>query len=197
MKKLICLTIIPIMLVLATACGHEHTFADATCTEPKTCTECGETEGEALGHTVGIGYCSRCVALVEKEDMVSINNHFKSMLKNLENSTDYIRLCNESYSASDRFSYSKKAADYLKKHQDELSQIARIASKYDELKSLYKYAQTAIGHTIIVPSSGDTSELLDFYDSAEEYILDYCKASDEWEAWCDDLRDKAGISAIN
>lgn len=31
-------------------CGHEHEWADATCTEPKTCTVCGETEGEPLGH---------------------------------------------------------------------------------------------------------------------------------------------------
>lgn len=37
---------------LLTGCGHEHTWADATCTEPKTCSECGETEGEALGHTL-------------------------------------------------------------------------------------------------------------------------------------------------
>ena len=29
---------------------HEHVWADATCSEPKSC-ECGETEGEALGHT--------------------------------------------------------------------------------------------------------------------------------------------------
>lgn len=29
---------------------HEHNFANATCTAPKTC-ECGATEGEALGHT--------------------------------------------------------------------------------------------------------------------------------------------------
>lgn len=35
-----------------TACGqsHEHTWKDASCTEAKVCTECGETEGEALGH---------------------------------------------------------------------------------------------------------------------------------------------------
>ena len=33
-----------------TACGHEHTWAEATCTTPKMC-ECGEVEGEALGHT--------------------------------------------------------------------------------------------------------------------------------------------------
>ena len=34
-------------------CGarrHVHTWREATCTEPKTCTVCGETEGEALGH---------------------------------------------------------------------------------------------------------------------------------------------------
>ena len=30
---------------------HTHTWKDATCTEPKTCSDCGETEGEALGHT--------------------------------------------------------------------------------------------------------------------------------------------------
>ncbi|MBR2571639.1 MAG: SEL1-like repeat protein [Clostridia bacterium] len=34
-------------------CGarrHVHTWRDATCTEPKTCGECGATEGKALGH---------------------------------------------------------------------------------------------------------------------------------------------------
>ncbi len=30
---------------------HEHKWEEATCTSPKTCTECGATEGEALGHT--------------------------------------------------------------------------------------------------------------------------------------------------
>ena len=31
---------------------HTHTFGDATCTAPAKC-ECGETKGEALGHTAG------------------------------------------------------------------------------------------------------------------------------------------------
>ena len=30
--------------------GHEHTWVDATCESPKTCSECGEIEGDALGH---------------------------------------------------------------------------------------------------------------------------------------------------
>ena len=59
MKKLICLALSAVMLLLATACGHEHTFADATCTEPKTCTECGETEGEANGHSFAEATCEK------------------------------------------------------------------------------------------------------------------------------------------
>lgn len=37
--------------VTVTAPACEHTWADATCTVPKTCTNCGETEGEPAGHT--------------------------------------------------------------------------------------------------------------------------------------------------
>lgn len=44
--------------VLVEAPGH--LFTQATCTKPATCTVCGETEGEALGHTTESGVCSRC-----------------------------------------------------------------------------------------------------------------------------------------
>ena len=49
-----------------TSCGATegealgHTWKDATCTEPKTCTVCGATEGEPLGHTTTTGTCTRC-----------------------------------------------------------------------------------------------------------------------------------------
>ena len=35
-----------------------HDFADATCTAPKTCSVCGATEGEALGHTFVNSICA-------------------------------------------------------------------------------------------------------------------------------------------
>ena len=35
-----------------------HTWVDATCTEPKTCSVCGETEGEPLGHTWADATCT-------------------------------------------------------------------------------------------------------------------------------------------
>lgn len=43
-----------IVLILAawslTACGHIHKWQDATCTAPKICEDCGETEGEEKLH---------------------------------------------------------------------------------------------------------------------------------------------------
>ena len=40
---------------------HTHTWSDATCTEPQKC-ECGETQGEALGHSYAEGKCTVCGA---------------------------------------------------------------------------------------------------------------------------------------
>ena len=36
------------LLTLSACCSHD--WNDATCTEPKICAKCGETQGEALGH---------------------------------------------------------------------------------------------------------------------------------------------------
>lgn len=40
--------------------GCVHQYKDADCATPKTCTLCGETRGEALGHDYVEGVCSRC-----------------------------------------------------------------------------------------------------------------------------------------
>lgn len=39
---------------------HHHTYRDADCTTPKTCTDCGYTRGSALGHNYVDGICDRC-----------------------------------------------------------------------------------------------------------------------------------------
>jgi len=52
-KKLLSFALALAMCLELVACGHSHVWQDATCTTPKTCAECGETEGEALTHTLG------------------------------------------------------------------------------------------------------------------------------------------------
>ena len=42
------------------AAGHQ--YAPATCLSPKICRECGQTEGDPLGHSYTAGYCIRCNA---------------------------------------------------------------------------------------------------------------------------------------
>lgn len=62
------MTIIILSIFLASCSKHEHQWVEATCTEPKKCAECDETEGEAFGHDwveascTEAKTCSRCGA---------------------------------------------------------------------------------------------------------------------------------------
>ncbi|MBQ4102788.1 MAG: hypothetical protein IJC85_07915 [Oscillospiraceae bacterium] len=51
--------------------AHQHSYANATCTEPKKCS-CGATEGSALGHEYVNGKCTVCSA--EDPDFKTENN---------------------------------------------------------------------------------------------------------------------------
>lgn len=68
MKKILSLVLAGLLCLSLAACGHTHVWEEATCTDAKTCTECGETEGEALGHQwkeatcVNAKTCSVCGA---------------------------------------------------------------------------------------------------------------------------------------
>ena len=52
-KKFACFLYVSACVFLLTACGCSHQWAEASCTTPKTCVLCNETDGEALGHTSG------------------------------------------------------------------------------------------------------------------------------------------------
>ena len=47
------LLIIGSLLCCLASCGHEHVWSNATCTTPKTCYNCGETEGDVNEHSFG------------------------------------------------------------------------------------------------------------------------------------------------
>ena len=66
MKKAIPILSVLLCTVLLAGCSCRHQWAPATCTAPKTCSECAAAEGEALGHSwteadcVTPKTCSRC-----------------------------------------------------------------------------------------------------------------------------------------
>lgn len=53
MKKLISFILVLTMVFSMSACSCDHQWQAADCTTPKTCTKCGETEGDAAGHVSG------------------------------------------------------------------------------------------------------------------------------------------------
>ncbi|MCI8631947.1 MAG: hypothetical protein HFE64_00455 [Lachnospiraceae bacterium] len=49
-KRILSLGLVMLMMLSTLTACHEHEWKEATCTEPKTCNICNDTEGEALGH---------------------------------------------------------------------------------------------------------------------------------------------------
>lgn len=51
-KRLMLIALVLVFALALTACGCKHeTWVDANCETPKTCADCGETEGAPLGHS--------------------------------------------------------------------------------------------------------------------------------------------------
>lgn len=59
MKRFRILYILPVLAFLLSLTGCcMHSWTEATCTEPKTCSKCGATEGTAKGHTFHEATCN-------------------------------------------------------------------------------------------------------------------------------------------
>lgn len=59
MKRLFCLMLALALALTLTACGCKHeSWKEADCVTPKTCAECGETEGAPLGHSWLVATCA-------------------------------------------------------------------------------------------------------------------------------------------
>ena len=59
-----------------------HVYSAATCTEPQTCSKCGETKGSALGHTTSTGTCTRCKVSFSKWEKRYYTDEFNNPTSN-------------------------------------------------------------------------------------------------------------------
>ena len=91
-----------VMVLAFTSCqhqpgdSHEHTWQDATCTSPRTCTSCNATEGEPLGHTEEVvagneascsekgltegKKCSVCGEILVAQQEIPLKNHTEEII---------------------------------------------------------------------------------------------------------------------
>ena len=75
--------------MLCDICGEpretSHEYKPATCEDPKICKKCGDTTGEALGHTGGTATCkakAKCTRCGERYGSVDSNVHIKFLIIN-------------------------------------------------------------------------------------------------------------------
>lgn len=164
-----------LMLLSLSGCMHLHTWVDATCTEPKTCSECGETEGEPLGHDwIPATYtepktCSRCGATEGEPKRPTITT--------LSGAADAIEACfnlipncelDLQYNSSNSYSitYDYELIGILGVELDEFD----VAALIDPSKPNYEQALEQIGVAIMLASDSslDYSEALDLYNDVKD-----------------------------
>ncbi len=198
-----------IMLASATGCMHEHEFTEATCTEPRTCTECGETEGEALGHdfseatctepkickvcgetegealghTVSIGTCKRCGESINYDEVEKILSEYKSANSYWDTAYQYIINADASRGLDRVYRDYCSAYDYVLKYQNALKKVSNICDKYPELKSLSNALDKIKSYNLRKPASSSADDLAGFTDQLVELLRlgsDFATEASNW-----------------
>lgn len=169
MKKKLLFIVSCLMMFAITGCGHQHTFSDATCTDPAKCTECGEVQGEALGHTTEVGMCERCnqyqgIEIVESVlDYVSKGNasaHAAIQLISYGTASTYEGLYKEECQGVDKF---KEACENYNAAID-------LCKDYSGLATLKRRLEAAVNEVIDKPKSTSTTDMDNFSESYSLYL---------------------------
>ncbi len=174
MGKKLFLTIICVWLLLGlTGCGnskHIHLWQDATCIEPKHCSECGEISGEPLGHTVNLGICSRCGKIIHGEIPLKIEEINNKIYKINDSVPNYINGANYN-NLQDCYNKYLYAYNEIIKAKVELEKIISLSKNFDELTSLKKLAQGVIDNIPSEIKGSSLDDLIKFLKEYQKYLL--------------------------
>ena len=119
-----------------------HKWIEATCTEAKTCEVCGVTDGKALGHTTRMGYCDNCGRYISelKDVYVSLLNDLSVAGDKMSEAMETMNLTNSFYDTH----YVAQANQINYETKQLLYAAADEADKYDEFsKAAYKIRDAA------------------------------------------------------
>ena len=165
-------------------CGYEtgekgeHDWQDATCTEPKTCSVCKLTEGEALGHTTRFGKCSTCNEYVYdlQQEFDEICSAFIDAQRDIEYAVDYYEDASYSYySSSVYFNWSVKSFNDASRDMRIAINACGNYSEFADIRKNLETCQTQINYMEATSSSIHTygNEVIDYFNLARKAILKY------------------------
>lgn len=132
-SRVVAFGMVVMLLFGLTGCAHEHEFSNATCTKPKTCVSCGETEGTPLGHTVEIGTCERCGEQQNYDLVAQIDSNIKSA----ENSTNIaLYMITSGTDASTVYYLIQEGLQYYQEAGDLYEEAYNLCGDYEALSTV-------------------------------------------------------------
>ena len=151
-----------------------HVWLEADCENPKKCKKCGETEGEALGHTTDFGVCDRCEKMVNEELLYEIkeaadylDDSVNSIYEEL-NKINYVTLENA-------YEGIKGADQYLPRVNESIDRYITVCEKSSKLEALknnlYSLKES-------VPDELNSHGLMEMVTSLESYKAFYERLED-------------------
>lgn len=142
-----------------TACGtHKHIFSEADCIRPATCTECGETADEALGHTASVGICQRCGVIQNEGILVQLNDLFADIM---EQGTALIECTSEIGTMSEQLQYEQflEADKHTATTTSTYEEILSTCAGFEELNTIV-YQTNLLKNACPPPVSGNDATSL-------------------------------------
>lgn len=181
MKRMIKIMSILISMLIIAGCGHEHSFIEATCDEPKKCSECGEAEGEALGHnfieatcdepkkcsecgeiegealghTTEMGRCDYCHVVIREDVILEIMDKSFKAIECSTNASNYL---------SEGLDYMAclSASTELKRLEKYIREMIELCEDYELVKDVKRTGNTILGYIPERITGDSANEIKDF-----------------------------------
>ena len=158
-----------------------HKFSEATCTEAKTCKACGHTEGEALGHTTDVGKCTRCNNYINLSLVTKdIKNVISVITTNINSATKNINQANYE-SLSDSYIKFTMAYNDLSPTKDKMDNIIYFCDDIEGLKDLKSKTEATIKVFPNQVNGKSLDDLMTFLDEYEIYLKSWQEVLKEYE----------------
>ena len=190
MKKYVLFVSIVICALVLGGCGHEHAYIEATCTAPRTCEGCGETEGEALGHIFleatceSPAICERCgetngEALGHSTEVGTCSNCNEYQGKDIvETILDKLTYANGQadlaftvqVSGSDYYKSFLNGISYYESAKTEYEAALDLCGNYSELATLKKDIQNLINALPLTVYGSDEASLKLYLEDLTTFV---------------------------
>ena len=154
---------------------HIHTFSKADCENPSVCSECGLENEPALGHTVGIGKCSRCGKIVNEEHLEVLRQDCMKVAEiGTEVPTHFMNV--DDKGAQEHYDAFTAADPVIDEYNSALEKVLADCDGYDELRFFAYQVQLMLNRTPTKTGSTDYHYLVEKTDQYIDFLTQFASS---------------------